>query len=94
METTSFSNAADLSQDQRLAVESIVGRPLQAEDRVFLVVLRPNREPTAEAKDRARARLDEVFARVDRYGQEHGITADEADAAIDRAVHDIRSRAT
>jgi hypothetical protein len=72
----------------------MVGRPLQAEDRVFLVILRPNREPTAEAKARARARLDEVFAQVDRYGQEHGITPDEADAAIDLAVQEIRSQAT
>jgi hypothetical protein len=94
MEATSFSNVADLSQEQRLAVESMVGRPLQAEDRVFLVVLRPNREPTAEAKARARARVEQVFAQTDRYGQEHGITADEADAAIDQAVREIRSQAT
>ena len=94
METTSFSNAADLSQWQRLAVESIVGRPLQAEDRVFVAVLQPNREPTAAAKARARERLGQVFAQVDRFGQEHGITADEADAAIDLAVREIRSQDT
>jgi len=90
MEASSFSSAADMSQSQRLAVESMVGKPLQAEDRVFLVVLRPDREPTAEAKARARARLALVFVQADRYGQEHGIAADEADAAIDQAVREIR----
>ena len=72
----------------------MVGRPLQAEDSVFLLVLQPDREPTTEAKARSRAKLEEVFSEVDRYGQEQGISADEADAAIDRAVRDVRVRAT
>jgi hypothetical protein len=94
METTLFSNVADLSEEQRSAVESMVGRSLQSEDRVFLVVLRTDREPTPEAKARARAKLDQVFAKTDSYGREPGISADDANAAIDQAVREIRSQAT
>src|SRR5580692_2211316 len=73
METKSFSNVADLSSEQRLAVESLVGRPLAVEEMVFLVVMRPGQEPTAEAKARARARLERVFEQVDRHADASGI---------------------
>ena len=92
METSSFNTVADLSHEQRLAVEAMVGRPLDAEDTVFLVVMRPGHEPTAADKARARARLEKVFAEADRHGLEQGISAADADAAIDSAVQDVRSR--
>jgi hypothetical protein len=94
MKATSFSSVADLSHEQRSALESMVGRPLQSEDAVFLAVLQPNAEPTAEAKSRASAKLEQVFVQVDRIGREQGISADVADAAIDMAVEAVRSRAT
>jgi hypothetical protein len=93
MSTSPFSSAADLSSAQRQAVESMVGRTLESQDMVFLVVLRPGQEPTAEDKARARARLERVFQQADRFGQEQGIDPVAADAAIDAAVQDVRSRA-
>jgi hypothetical protein len=92
METKPFSSAADLSSAQRQAVESMVGRTLESQDMVFLVVMRPGQEPTAADKAGARARLERVFQQSDRFGQEQGIKPDSADAAIDAAVQDVRSR--
>ncbi len=94
MEATPFSNAADLSIAQRQAVESMVGRTLESQDMVFLVVLRPGREPSADDKARARAQLEQVFQQSDRFGQEQGIDPSAADAVIDAAVQDVRSRAS
>jgi hypothetical protein len=92
MESKPFSNVADLSAAQRQAVESMVGHPLQGEDMVFLVVMRPGHEPNSQDKAHARARLEKVFEQVDRYGDEHNVSPEEADAAIDAAVDDVRSR--
>lgn len=92
MESHPFSNVADLSSEQRQAVESMVGHPLDTRDTLFLVVMRPGREPTAGDKARARARLQKVFEQVDTHGERHPIPPDEADAAIDAAVRDVRSR--
>jgi hypothetical protein len=61
METKPFSNVADLSATQRQAVESMVGRPLQGEDMVFLVVMRPGHDPSSQDKAHARARLEKIF---------------------------------
>jgi hypothetical protein len=92
METKSFSQAADLSSEQRHVVETMVGHPLSGEDMVFLVVMRPGHQPTSDDKAHARARLEKVFEQIDRHGDEHNVSPEEADAAIDAAVRDVRSR--
>jgi hypothetical protein len=92
METKSFNQASNLSAEQRQAVEAMVGHPLNGEDMVFLVVMHPGREPTAEDKAHARARLEKVFEQVDRHGDEHNVSPEEADRAIDAAVRDVRSQ--
>jgi hypothetical protein len=50
------------------------------------------RQPTAEDKARARARLEQLFEQVDRFGQARCIDPVTADAAIDAAVRAVRSR--
>jgi hypothetical protein len=92
METKSFSQATDLSSEQRHAVESMVGHPLSGEDMVIVVVMRPGHQPTQQDKAHACGRLEKVFEQIDRYGDEHNVSPEEADAAIDAAVRDVRSR--
>jgi hypothetical protein len=48
-------------------------------------------QPIAADKPRARARLERVFEKADRFGQEQGINPGAADSAIDAAVHDVRT---
>ena len=92
METVPLSSAADLSLAQRQAIESIVGRTLESRDMVFVAIFRPGEEPAADVKAQARARLERIFEKVDRYGETSGIDPAAADAAIDEAVQDVRSR--
>ncbi len=92
MENSSFNNVADLSHEQRLVVESIVGESLHPDDQLFLSVLHPGRQPTAEAKSRVREKLERLFAKSDARVDEIGISDDEADAIIDKAVHKVRAQ--
>lgn len=94
MEMKSFSSVAELSDEQRRVVESLLGHALQPEDTVMLVVGQPGREPTSEEKAEARDGLERIFERIDAYGREYNISPDEADAEIDAAVREIRSRAS
>jgi hypothetical protein len=73
MESKPFSSAANLSREQRQAIESIAGHALDSQDVVFLVVMRPGQEPLAEDKARARTRLEGVFQQSDRFGAARGI---------------------
>lgn len=70
----------------------MLGRTLGPHDMIFLSVFRQGQEPTAEDKARARTGLERLFQKIDRFGEEHGVNPAEADAAIDDAVRDIRSR--
>ena len=92
METKSFSQAADLSSEQRHVVEAMLGHPLNGDDMVFLVVMRSGHQPTSQDKAHARARLEKIFEQIDQHGDEHDVSPEEADAAIDAAVRDVRSR--
>jgi hypothetical protein len=92
MEMNSLNSAADLSSSQREVIESIVGRPLDAQDMVFLAIFRAGQEPAIDEKARARAGLEQVFRQIDHFGQGRGIDPDEADAAIDEAARDVRHR--
>jgi len=56
---------------------------------VYWVVMRPGRLPTSADKARARAGMDELFAKADQHAQEQGTTAKEFDAAVDEAVRHL-----
>jgi hypothetical protein len=92
METKLSSSVADLSEDQRKLLESLIGQPLGADEVVYWVVMRPGRTPTTADKARALAGMQELFAKADRHFQEQGTTADEFDAAVDEAVRHVRSQ--
>jgi hypothetical protein len=94
MENASFSHVADLSHEQRTAVESIVGEALHPDDQLFVAVLHPNREPSTEAKSRARSRLDRLFAESQGRALDSRATDDEAESIINEAVHKVRSHGT
>jgi hypothetical protein len=92
MESKLSTNVADLSEDQRKLLESLIGQPLDAEEVVYWVVMRPGRTPTAADKARARAGMQELIAKADRHAQEQGTTAEEYGAAVDEAVRHVRSQ--
>ena len=92
METIFNENVADLPASKRESLEVILGRHLEAHQRVFIQVFDPNAVPDEATRKQALANLDRTFAQTDRYADEHGVTADEADAAVEEALQQVRRR--
>jgi hypothetical protein len=92
MESKFSSNVADLSDDQRHVLESLIGQPLHRDQVLYWVVMSPGREPTAADKAQARAGLQAIFDKVDQHFIEQGISPDEFAAEVDEAVRHVRSQ--
>ena len=86
------SNVADLSDEQRRVLESVIGQPLRSNDVVHWIITTPGRHPTAEDKARARAGLEAIFAKVDRHLRENQVDQAEWEAALDEAVRNVRAQ--
>jgi hypothetical protein len=92
MEMKLSSNVADMSEDQRKLLESLIGQPLSAEEVVYWVVMRPGRAPASADKARARAGMQELFANSDQHAAKQGTTGEEFETAVDEAVRHVRSQ--
>jgi hypothetical protein len=86
------SNVADLSDEQRRLLESVIGQPLRSDQVVHWTVTTAEREAAADQKATARARLESTFAKVRRHLDEKGISQAEWNAAVDEAVQQVRSQ--
>lgn len=79
----------DLSPDQRVAIEGLLGRPLRDDEGLAIQPSRVLKEaPTGEERLRAYrdylANCDKIAHRAD------GVSDEELDAAIDEASHRVR----
>jgi hypothetical protein len=92
MEMKLSSNVADLSDEQRQLLESLMGLRLQPEQVLYWVVVNPGKEPAEADKAQSRAGLQELFAKADRHADEQGASPDAFGAAVDEAVQHVRSR--
>lgn len=91
MESKLSANVADLSDDQRRVLESLIGQELRPNQVLFWVVANPGQEPTSDDKARARTGLMGILEKVDRNLAEKGTTDEEMESAIDEAVKHVRS---
>ena len=92
MESTASRNVNELPVPERQAIEGMLGQPLSAEQRVFIMTYTPNAVPDESVREAARAGLQRTFDKVDRYAAEHGIAREEAEAAIEEAMRHVRPR--
>ena len=86
------SNVADLSDEQRRVLESVLGQPLANNEVVHWSITTSGRQPTAADKARALAGLEATFAKVRRNLDEKGVSQAEWEAAVDEAVQHVRSQ--
>ena len=82
--------ASELAPDVRQAVESLLGRPLQPEEHVSVMVYLPHKAPTgperAELAHRLKQRIDKTAAKL------KDVPEAELDELIDEAVVHVRHR--
>ena len=81
---------ADMPPDQRRSFEQAIGEPLQPDERVFFMATRPSAPPDAQTQRQAHDRLTAIMNKVAAYQQAAGIAPDEAEAAVDGVIDDIR----
>ncbi len=80
-------SAKNLSPDQKIAIESILGRELRENEDISVRAIEPP-DLTDERRSEVVKGLEEYFAKVD--AQRQPVSPEEADAAIDEALRSVR----
>jgi hypothetical protein len=92
MESMTDRNVNDMPPAERKAIESLLGRELDPAQQVFIMAYTPGAVPSKAVREAARASLEETFAKIDEHARTEGIAPEEADAALDEAMEQIRPR--
>ncbi|MCE9552527.1 MAG: hypothetical protein K8T91_04000 [Planctomycetes bacterium] len=92
MEPITTLNVGDLRANDRAALEHILGGPLSTDQAVFIMAVAPGIAPNEAMRSEARGRLEETFNKAARQAVSSGVTAEEADAAVEEAMQYIRPR--
>lgn len=80
--------AKDLSPSQKSAVESLLGRPVAAQESISVRALPQTREVTPERRDEIIQRMNLHFSRVD--AQRREVSPEEASDVLDEALRSAR----
>ena len=92
MESKLSCNVANLTNDERQFLESLIGQQLRQDQVLYWLVVSPAHKPTAADKAQSRAGLQAIFKKVDRHIVDQGTSPEEFASAVDEAVRHIRSR--
>ncbi len=83
-------SVGNLEAGEKRLLEEMLGRPLQEDQQVFLMVLSPGADPDEESRRQARVGLEAVFQKTTAYAVEQGASENEIDAAIRDAAEQVR----
>ncbi|MCG8584891.1 MAG: hypothetical protein MI757_09290 [Pirellulales bacterium] len=92
MEASTTCNVSDMPQGERATIEQLLGRPLSGDQTVFIMAFTSGTSATADEREAARKRLKEQFQSQAQRARQHGVTDEEADAAIEEAMCKLRPR--
>jgi hypothetical protein len=90
METIFDHNVSELTASNKQSLEAVLGRPLQGHQRVFIRVFDEAVVPDEATRRAAMQDLEQLLDKADQHAREHGITAEEADAAVEEAMQHVR----
>lgn len=93
MSTILTRNVQDLSAASRENLEQLLGTPLQARERVHIVVESPPEGPPADVKLLAAQRIRQIIAQAEARAEQQGIPDAEIDSAVQEAMAHVRQRA-
>ncbi len=77
---------------EKRSLESLLGASLAPEQHVLILTYTPSVLPTDEARETARRRIALTLAVNQEFAGSQGVSAEEADAAIDEALTQVRRR--
>ena len=89
MQDVAIHKAQELPPDARRVVESVLGRTLQENEEVSIMALSPHQAPTGETRQALARQLEERMNKTAELVRD--VPDDEQEAAIDEAVHRVRS---
>lgn len=85
MSNATVCNVNDIQSDKKACLEGLLGRELQADQQVFIMVFTPSAVPDESARRAAASKISETIRAAGKDAAERGITSDEADAAVAEA---------
>ena len=83
-------HVSDIESDERRVYESVLGHALKENQRVIIRVVELDSEPDDATGKAALSRAVDIARRGRAAAEVQGITAGEADAAIDEAIREVR----
>lgn len=86
-------NVDDLPEASRQSIEQLIGSPLEAHQRVYIVVDAPPPGPTGATRLQAAERIRQIVSQAQAHADSKGVTDVEMDAAVEEAMADVRRRA-
>lgn len=92
MEHATLRNVTDVQGDKRTALEGLLGQQLSDNQQVFIMVFTPGVVPDDATRQAAAARIEKTLDESERRAASRGVTAEEADAAVDEATEHVRHR--
>lgn len=94
MESITLRDVHDLPGDEKRSLETLLKQPLEEGQRVFIMTFRPGVVPDEAARRRAHAALLETLGQAHEHARDKGVTAEQADAAVEEAMRQIRPRSS
>lgn len=85
-------NVDDLPEASRQGIELLLGAPLEAHQRVYIVVDASPVGPGQPARTLAAKRIREIIAQAKANAESQGVSDQEIDAAIQEAMQAVRPR--
>jgi hypothetical protein len=82
----------DIPEPDRRSLENLLGRPLEADQQVFVMVCSAGEVADETTRRAAVERIRNTLTNVDRRRAANGVSDDEMDAAIDEAMEHVRPR--
>jgi hypothetical protein len=91
-ELVAVQNVKDLQDAGKQWLEHVLGRQLQENQKVYIMVFTPGDEPDATVKRQGFAAANLVWNRVSANLESKGASDKEFDAAVDEAMEHVRRR--
>ena len=92
MESVTLSNVRDLPGEEKRSLETLLKQPLEEGQRVFIMTFRPGVVPDEATRTKAHAALLQTLDEAHGHARAQGVTPEEADAAVDEAMRQVRPR--